>query len=143
MLHLTQAHNLRRQHVKHAAITLQALTDILDHQHIFTLIFIVMHQPVPHAGGLGIIRVTGDRTGQRLGTQQGSTPPPQPFRRRTEKGPGSIRAHQKVVALEIHPTAGGYQSDRVDRQVEMQIRCPGQHYFIELPAGNGVGCAGD
>jgi hypothetical protein len=60
MLHLTQPHHLRRQDVQRRGLTLQALADILHHQHIFPLVFVVFHQPVGQLLRLRVVLMVGD-----------------------------------------------------------------------------------
>ncbi|MPN00610.1 hypothetical protein SDC9_147806 [bioreactor metagenome] len=82
-------------------VVLQALTDILDHQHIFALIFVVLHQPFAQLPGLIIIRVICYRPGERLGTERGIATSPETFRRRTQERTLRRKSHIKMVAVQV------------------------------------------
>jgi hypothetical protein len=63
-----------------SGLILQALADILHHQHIFALVFIVFHQPVGQQLRLAIVLMAGNGPGQRFGAQQ------RPRRRHSRSG---------------------------------------------------------
>ncbi|VTM89955.1 Uncharacterised protein [Raoultella ornithinolytica] len=81
MLHFTQPHHLRRQDIQRTDLILHTLADILHHQHILALIFIIFHQPVGQQLRLAIVRMAGNGPGQCFGAQQRPTPAPKPLRR--------------------------------------------------------------
>ena len=76
MLDLTQPDDLSRQYLKRLRMVLKTLTDIFHDQHIFTLVFIIIQQPLAQALRLFIIRMAGDGARQRFGAQQLATSPP-------------------------------------------------------------------
>jgi hypothetical protein len=101
MLHLTQPHHLRRQDVQRRGLTLQALADILHHQHVFPLVFVVFHQPVGQLLRLRVFLMVRDGPRQRFGAQQRAAPAPQPFRRGAEKCLPGIERHQEMKTVKI------------------------------------------
>ena len=82
-------------------MVLKTLADIFHHQHIFPLIFIVVHQPFAQTLGLLIVRMAGDGACQRFSAQQRAASPPQAFRRRAEERVAGVKDHTKMIAVEV------------------------------------------
>ena len=132
MLHLTQPHHLRRQDVQRRGLTLQALADILYHQHVFPLVFVVFHQPVGQLLRLRVFLMVRDGPRQRFGAQQRAAPAPQPFRRGAEKCLPGIERHQEMKTVKIAAPASRHDAHGVQRGGKLQVGCPRQHYFIHF-----------
>ena len=113
MLYFPQTDNLRRQDFQRAGLPLHPLTDILHHQHIFALVLIVGHQPATQTLRLAIVRMAGNGSRQRFGTQQRPATPPQPFRRRPQKGLLRVKDHQEVEAVKVAAAAGRHNRSGV------------------------------
>jgi hypothetical protein len=78
---------------------LQTLADIFHHQHIFALVFIVVHQPLAQTLRLAIIGMAGDGARQRFGAQQRAAPPPQTLGRGAEKRVAGVEYHAEMIAM--------------------------------------------
>ncbi len=101
MLHLAQTQHLRWQDLQRPGMVLKTLADIFHHQHIFPLIFVVVHQPVAQTLGLLIVRMAGDGACQRFSAQQRAASPPQALRRRAEERVAGVKDHTKMIAVEV------------------------------------------
>lgn len=124
-------------------MVLEPLANIFHHQHIFTLIFVVVHQPVAQPFGLFIIGMAGDGACQRFRAQQLAASAPQALGGRAEKRVAGIEHHAEMVAVQVQGAAGSHQCDRVNRVLKLQVGCPGEHHLFKITASDGLGCLAD
>ena len=134
MLDFTQPDDLSRQYLKRLRMVLKTLADIFHDQHIFTLVFIIIQQPLAQALRLFIIRMAGDGARQGFGAQQLATSPPEALGRGAEERVAGVEYHAEMIAVEIQGAAGGHQSDRINPLFTLQIGGPGKHDLFEIAA---------